>query len=366
MTGLYLHIPFCARKCPYCDFYSVRFDRQLVADYTAALVRNIRHLADAEIHIDSIYFGGGTPSLLCSAQVESVLSAASASFSLHDPEITLEANPCTVDAQKLREYRSAGVDRLSFGVQSANDDELSRLGRLHNFERAEKAVSDAVSAGFENISCDIMLGTAGQTIESLAHSAKALAKLPIQHISAYMLKIEKGTPYDCDEMRSASADDELMSEMYLQTVESLAAAGFLQYEISNFAKQGFESRHNLKYWTGESYIGLGASAHSFFGGKRYACPSDVNAFVSSDVQRNIITDDSPDALEEYIMLGLRLTKGVSFERLGELGADAAALQKTVTQLAQHGLVQCGGDSFALTPKGFLLSNSIISELLAVV
>ena len=366
MTGLYLHIPFCARKCPYCDFYSVRFDRQLVQSYTEALVRNIRHLADTKTDIDTIYFGGGTPSLLCSSQVESILSAAAASFSLHGPEITLEANPCTVDVQKLREYRSAGVNRLSFGVQSANDDELSRLGRLHNFERAEKAVSEAVSAGFENISCDIMLGTAGQTLQSLGSSADALCALPIKHISAYMLKIEKGTPYDCDEMRKASADDELMSEMYLQTVGRLADAGFEQYEISNFAQRGYESRHNLKYWTGESYIGLGASAHSFFGGKRYACPNDVNAFVSSDVQQNTVTDEAPDALEEYLMLGLRLTKGVSLERLQKLGADIGALSQKVALFSQHGLMQSGGGRFSLTPKGFLLSNSIISELLGVI
>ena len=333
MTGLYLHIPFCARKCPYCDFYSVRFDRQLVQSYTEALVRNIMHLADAKTDIDTIYFGGGTPSLLCSSQVESILNAA---------------------------------NRLSFGVQSANDDELSRLGRLHNFERAEKAVSDAVSAGFENISCDIMLGTAGQTLQSLANSADALCALQIKHISAYMLKIEKGTPYDCDEMRKASADDELMSEMYLQTVGRLADAGFEQYEISNFAKPGFESRHNLKYWTGESYIGLGASAHSFFGGKRYACPNDVNAFVSADVQQNTVTDESPDALEEYLMLGLRLTKGVSLERLQKLGADIGALSQKVALFSQHGLMQSAGGRFSLTPKGFLLSNSIISELLGVI
>ena len=366
MTGLYLHIPFCARKCPYCDFYSVRFDRRLVCDYTDALVRNIRHLADAETHIDTIYFGGGTPSLLSCSQVESILSAAAASFSLHDPEVTLEANPCTADVQKLDGYRRAGVNRLSFGVQSANDSELSLLGRLHNFERAEKAVFDAAAAGFDNISCDLMLGTAGQTLQSLANSVDALCALPIKHISAYMLKIEKGTPYDCGEMRNASADDELMSEMYLQTVENLASAGFVQYEISNFAKPGFESRHNLKYWTGESYIGLGASAHSFFGGKRYACPNDVNAFVSSDVQQNTVTDEAPDALEEYLMLGLRLTKGVSLAHLQKLGADAAALKKTAQQLSQHGLVSFCGERFSLTPKGFLLSNSIISELLTVI
>lgn len=364
MTGLYLHIPFCARKCPYCDFYSVRYDKNLAQSYVDALVRNIARFSGQGISIDTVYFGGGTPSLLCSSQVESVLCAAAASFSLHDPEITLEANPCTVDAQKLKEYRSAGVNRLSFGVQSANDTELASLGRLHDFARAEKAVHDAVNAGFDNISCDIMLGTAGQTLQSLDKSVNALANLPVQHISAYMLKIEKGTPYDCEQMRNASADDDLMSDMYLQTVESLGNAGFAQYEISNFAKQGFESKHNLKYWTGESYIGLGVSAHSFFGGKRYYCPRDITGFVSDPLQTEITDDASPDKLEEYVMLGLRLTKGISLQKLSQLGGSAEKVSKTAQLLEKSELCRVQGDNISLTPQGFLLSNSIITELIS--
>ncbi len=358
MTGLYIHIPFCARKCPYCDFYSLPYSKKLCEDYVSALVRNIRHFAPQGISIDSIYFGGGTPSLLYSSQVKAILDAVGDSFDVHDPEITLEANPCTADLRKLSEYREAGVNRLSLGVQSANDTELEKLGRLHDFKRAEKAVHDAVKAGFENISCDIMLGTAQQTLISLENSIDALINLPLQHISAYMLKIEKGTPYDCDEVRSAAADDDLMSEMYLKTVQKLADAGFEQYEISNFAKPGFESRHNLKYWTGESYIGIGASAHSFFGGKRYFCPKDVGSFVSGELQAEVTEDENPDLTEEYVMFGLRLAKGIRLDKLGE---NAEMIAQKAKLYEKYGLCRLTEDTLSLTPKGFLVSNSLIAE-----
>lgn len=362
MTGLYIHIPFCARKCPYCDFYSVSFGKKLAESYVGALVRNIKGFAGQGTGIDTIYFGGGTPSLLFPQQVKRILDAASENFDVHRAEVTLEANPCTVSEQKLGEYREAGVNRLSLGIQSASDSELKLLGRLHDYKRAEKAVFDARRAGFENISCDLMLGTAGQTLESLRDSVDALVSLPIQHVSAYMLKIEKGTAYDCEEMKNAAADDELVSEMYLQTVGELEKAGFAQYEVSNFARQGFESRHNLKYWTGESYIGLGASAHSFFGGRRYYCPRDIDAFISGERQPIVIDDENPDILQEYIMLGLRLTRGISLERLSELGADTQRLSQKARLFENAGLCVFSGGRISLTPRGFLVSNSIISEL----
>ena len=287
-----------------------------------------------------------------------MLEAVDRSFDVYDTEITLEANPCTADFTKLCEYREAGVNRISFGVQSADDTELEKLGRLHDFSRAEKAVYDAVKAGFENISCDIMLGTADQTMQSLENSVDALVSLPVQHISAYMLKIEKGTPYDCDRIRNAAADEDLVGDMYLRTVEMLGAAGFAQYEISNFAKEGFESRHNLKYWTGESYIGIGASAHSFFGGRRYFCPRDIDSFISSELQPEIIEDDAPDAAQEYLMLGLRLTEGVRLERFGE---SAQSIAQKAEMYEKYELCSLVNGRLSLTAKGFLVSNSLIAE-----
>ncbi len=366
MTGLYIHIPFCARKCPYCDFYSVGYSKGLAQSYVDAVLRNLRRFEGKGIDIDTVYFGGGTPSLLYARQVRQILDVVNECFNVHSPEVTMEANPCTVDLYKLCQMREAGVNRLSFGVQSADNGELERLGRLHDFARARRAVYDARTAEYDNISCDIMLGTAGQTAESLRKSVDTLVNMPITHISAYMLKIEKGTAFDCDEVRNAVADDEAVSEMYLQTVEQLEKAGFAQYEISNFAKRGFESRHNLKYWTGESYIGIGASAHSFFGGKRYYCPRDVDAFVQGDVQAEIVDEENPDGLEEYIMLGLRLSRGIETDRLERLGADCGKILQKAQMLEKGGLCEVGGGRIRLTPRGFLLSNSIIAEFISVI
>lgn len=366
MTGLYIHVPFCARKCPYCDFYSVEYSKAAAGQYVDALVRNIRRFAGRDIEVDTVYFGGGTPSLLNVRQVRTVLDTVRECFVLHSPEVTLEANPCTVDLYKLCQMREAGVNRLSFGVQSANDGELERLGRLHDFARAKRAVYDARTAEFENISCDIMLGTPSQTAESLKRSVDTLTSLPITHISAYMLKIEQGTRFDCEQVRKEMADDDAMSDMYLQTVAQLEKAGFAQYEISNFAKSGFESRHNLKYWSGEEYIGIGASAHSFFGGRRYYCPRDVRDFIERDVQQEIVDERSPDALEEYIMLGLRLTQGIGLDRLERLGADCAKILQKARELEKIGLCEVGGGRIRLTVRGFLLSNSVIAEFILLI
>lgn len=366
MTGLYIHIPFCARKCPYCDFCSTAFNKTLVQNYVDAVVRNIAHYSTDRIGLDTIYFGGGTPSLLTPQQVGQILHCAENSFVLHSPEITLEANPCTVSLSKLSEYRSLGVNRLSFGIQSASDSELVSLGRLHTFGRAEKAVNDAFDAGFDNISCDLMIGIPDQTIQSLEYSIDALTNLPVQHISAYMLKIEQGTPFDSDKIRNTVADDDLSSEMYLTTVQKLAAAGFEQYEISNFAKPGFESRHNMKYWIGESYIGIGASAHSLFDGKRYFCPGDIGRFASSPLQQTVSEDDDPDKLEEYVMLGLRLTKGISLSKLAELGAsDLSGLIAKAAAYERNDLCVLKDGVLRLTPKGFLVSNVLISEFIQI-
>ncbi len=365
MTGLYIHVPFCLRKCPYCDFYSIIWSREASDSFADAVVRNIECWHGKGLSLDTVYFGGGTPSLLTPEQIGRILDAADRCFSLEKPEITMECNPSSSDYDKLSGYRSAGVNRLSFGVQSADDSQLKDLGRLHSFRQACKAVGDAVRAGFFNISCDIMLGLCGQTPESLEDSADKISSLPITHVSAYMLKIEENTPYNCDEIKKSVADDEVMSDMYLAAVDILESKGFMQYEISNFARPGMESRHNLKYWLGGEYIGIGPAAHSFFQGKRYMCPDDVESFVMKDRQSELITDDAPNKLEEYIMLGLRLKKGIRLSRLSELGGYEFA-QKTAAKaltLKEHGLCRCDGDRIFLTPEGFLVSNAIISRFI---
>ena len=362
MTGIYIHVPFCAKKCPYCDFYSVGYRKDTVQGYVQAVVRNIDSFGGRGIKADSIYLGGGTPSLLSPSQVGDILNAAHRAFELSQCEITLEVNPSTVDKQKLEGYRKAGVNRLSIGVQSADKKELELLGRLHDFSRAERAVVDAVSAGFDNISCDIMAGTPGQSLESLERTLDRLTALPIQHISAYLLRIEQGTAFDCDKIRNSVAGEELMSRMYLYMAQKLEKAGFEQYEISNFAKKGFESRHNMKYWTGEQYIGIGPSAYSFFAGSRYHCPRDTEDFIRRDTQSVVVDEESPDRLEEYIMLGLRLARGISLGKLQELGAQVGAIAQRAQLYDKAGLCRFDGESICLTPKGWLVSNSIIAEL----
>lgn len=364
MTGIYIHVPFCKRKCPYCSFYSVEYDEGLAEAYVLALKRNIEKYKGEAVFVDTVYFGGGTPSLLKPMQIFSILKSIRDSFVLSpDTEITMEANPSSVDFDKLCSYRNVGVNRISFGVQSACDSELMALGRLHDYELAENAVSNAKRAGFNNISCDLMIGTPRQTMESLLNSARTVCSLPVNHISAYMLKIEEGTMFDCDWVKSNVADEDTVCDMYENLIHVLKINGFYQYEISNFARPGFKSRHNTKYWLGESYLGFGPSAHSYFGGKRFFVPSDVYEFVSGDCQEEIISEENPDKVEEYIMLSLRLTEGISFLKITQLGGRADEIYRKAQIFKGSGLMDVTEEGIKLTPKGFLVSNSIIAQLL---
>ena len=365
MLGIYVHIPFCLRKCPYCSFYSERFDEETSRRYVETVCRNIACYKDRGLAADTLYFGGGTPSVLTAEQVGRIVDESRKAFVLDGAEITLEANPCTVDEDKLRELKAAGVNRISFGVQSADNSRLRFLGRLHDYETAEKAVMTAAKVGFENISGDLMLGAAGEDCESLKATIDRLCGLPLTHVSAYMLKIEQGTPFDNDSVRTLTADDDLMSDLYLTAVEKLEKRGFTQYEVSNFAKENFQSRHNNKYWLGEEYLGFGASAHSYFEGARSFCPPDLRQFIESPRQPMEIIEECPDKAEEYILLGLRLTKGISLGRVSELYSRQAVgrLKRLAEFYAAHGLLKLTEDNISLTPKGFLVSNSIIAEFI---
>ncbi|MGN0634217.1 MAG: radical SAM family heme chaperone HemW [Oscillospiraceae bacterium] len=365
LTGIYIHVPFCLRKCPYCDFYSVKYSEELADRYTEAVCRNIESFKNDGICADTIYFGGGTPSLLTPVQLYRIMDCVQKNVHLYDPETTLEANPCTVDYEKLSAYKSVGINRLSFGFQSADDRQLAFLGRLHDEKTAVDAVENAKKAGFDNISCDLMLGLDGQDIFSLGKTADKLLSLPITHISAYMLKIEPGTAFDCDKVRKKTADEELMCELYLSLCERLAAEEFEHYEVSNFAKEGSRSQHNMKYWTLSPYIGIGPSAHSDYKGKRYECPRDIEDFINSTVQKNVLTDPEPDRLEEYIMLSLRTSDGIEKSRLVGLSDTAFAdrVFKKAAELVRNGLAVIDNGRLRLTDRGFLLSNSVIVYLL---
>lgn len=363
-VGIYLHIPFCKRKCPYCDFYSVSADGNLRHEYAIALAKRINSKGNPTLDVDTIYFGGGTPSLLESDDIKLLLDALSKSFNiLTDCEITLECNPSSADISKLLAYKAAGVNRLSFGVQSSNDNELIKLGRLHDFELAKKTVMDAKTAGFENISCDLMIGTPLQTFESLSQSVLDICSLGVTHISCYMLKIEQGTPYDCLDIRKSVADDDTVSDMYLNLCRQLKTLGYRQYEISNFSLKGYESRHNLKYWHAEEYLGFGPSAHSFYNGKRTYCDADVKAFIADPLVPDEIEESAVNSLEEYILLGLRLTEGVTLSRIEALGGCKAKFIDAFKPFSDAGFAVLKGDNIHLTPEGFLRSNGIICELI---
>ena len=348
--GLYIHIPFCIRKCPYCDFFSVT-DLSMTEAYTNAVVRNIKA---ANGRFDTVYFGGGTPSLLTAEQFSRILSAA---YICKDAEITTEANPNSVTPSYLRELKAVGFDRISFGVQSFNDSELQSLGRLHTAAEAVSAINAARDAGFDNISADLMLAVSGQTRQSLRDNLKTITELPLTHISAYMLKVEEGTPLSMDAKALENIpDDDDTADMYLETVEFLDSHGFKQYEISNFAKDGFECQHNLKYWRCEEYYGIGSSAHSFINGERYFCPPDVKNFISAEVQEKILSGSGGDR-SERAMLALRLTKeGLSLSEYPEAQKPAAPLIKGGFLKNENGFLQ-------LTPRGCTVSNEIIIRLL---
>ena len=345
--SLYIHVPFCVRKCRYCDFYSVT-DLSLTEAYKKAVLRNIADISD---EFDTVYFGGGTPSLLTAGQISEILSAVKI---VPNAEISMECNPNSVTENYLRDIRGIGVNRLSFGVQSFCDTELKMLGRLHTSAKAIAAINSAHAAGFENISADLMLAVSGQTKVSLLQSLDVLETLPLTHVSAYMLKVEEGTPLAHDEKLLAEIpDDDTTAEMYLLAVKKLESMGFEQYEISNFAKKDFECRHNLKYWHCEEYYGIGPAAHSFVNGERYCCPKSAEDFILSEAQGKI-TLESGGSESEKAMLALRLTKeGIEENSLSKTSRKSAEI------LVKKGLIKKEKDSFKLTPEGCLVSNQII-------
>ncbi len=358
--GLYIHIPFCRKKCLYCDFYSVALCEGFAERYTEAVKRNLA--ACGAMEFNTVYFGGGTPILLAPYLGEILRSANIADGA----EITAECNPCEMTDEALSQLREAGIDRISVGVQSLCDEELSALGRRHDSGTAIRAIERARAAGFSDISADLMLGIPQQTEDSLRRTLDTLTSLPVTHISAYMLKVEPNTPFGKN--TPALPDEDSVADMYLQTVNALADKGFHQYEISNFAAarcahtppQGIDDlyscRHNLKYWRREEYLGIGPAAHSFIDGRRFAVARDLDEFLNSPRQAELTTDDSPDEYEERVMLGLRLSEGIS-EELWQPFEHAL-------KLIPRNYYTIKGGRLALTSEGFLLSNEIISLLLS--
>ena len=340
-SGLYFHIPFCKSKCPYCDFYSKKYCEGEDESYCKRVISEIKKYSGS---FDTVYFGGGTPSIIKPHLIGEVLNASKECFEIDkESEITIECNPRDDLKERFKQYRSFGINRISLGMQSAVDKERFALGRSAGKKEVEKAINDARLAGIENISLDLMLGIPNQSIESLDESLDFIDKMKVQHVSAYMLKIEEGTKFY--EMKSSLdlPDDDEVSRMYLKTVGALEQLGIKQYEISNFAKEGFESRHNLKYWELIPYLGIGKTAHSFYGGRRFHYDSDFN----------VVDDGEGGGESERIMLGLRLNKGV----------EKSLINKPYEKFVKMGLMRESESRIALTPEGMLVSNTVISEFI---
>ena len=368
--GLYIHIPFCKAKCAYCDFYSLAHSEEKMDAYMAALLRHLEEVAPraAGMQVDTVYFGGGTPSYLGAARLCRILQTVLRRYDVaRDAEITLEANPDSAgDWKELRKLRRAGFNRLSLGVQSTDDALLRRIGRVHTYEQVQQAVMAARKAKFTNLSLDLIYGLPGQTMENWQRTLADAVALGPEHLSCYGLKLEEGTPLWQQRQTLTLPDDDAQADMYLYTVAALGEMGYEQYEISNFAKSGKESRHNLKYWRGQEYLGVGPAAHSFLDGRRFYFPRDLAGFVnSSDPWEQVVQDGSGGEAQEQLMMRLRLREGIDlgwFARSFSL--ELEPMYKRAQFLQKHGLLELQEGRLFLTPQGFLLSNSVISDLLA--
>ena len=364
--ALYLHIPFCESKCPYCDFYSVKADDDLMDRYIDALERALKTQPYRVRRLDTVYFGGGTPSVLGGRRLTRLMDAVCRTFAVSpDAEITVECNPHSALEPVLRALRGAGVNRLSFGMQSADDKQLCTLGRRHTAEGFAFAVRTAQQCGFEHLSFDLMLATPGQTNADIESAVKLCARLGAEHVSAYLLKIEPGTPFAARHIEAECPDEDGQADLYLYAIEALARQGYGQYEISNFARGGCIARHNLKYWDGREYLGVGPAAHSFISGRRFFFPRDLAAFLQADEPFALCVGDGPGGgVQEYILLRLRLTEGVVWETLAARfpSYDARALREKARRIP-GGLLVSDMRGLRLTPQGFLVSNAVIGQLL---
>lgn len=375
--GLYLHIPFCRAKCAYCDFYSfVPNDAELQERYVDALISHMQsYRAGAKDYLpDTVFIGGGTPTALPIELLLKLIHAVKRNFTLaKGAEFTLEANPATVDTGMLNRLRRAGVNRLSMGLQSANNEELAALSRIHRREDFAESFRAARRARIENINVDLMFGIPYQTKRSLMKTLQYVVRLGPEHISLYDLILEPSTPLARRAPGLPMPTDDEEADMYLAAVEFLAQNGYAQYEVSNFARPGFQCRHNLKYWNCEEYLGLGASAHSYFRDSRFSFVRDIKRYmhgIEVPASRIKMTDEndviSPrERIGEYIMLRFRLTAGLNDRDFSRRFGFSFAQQygKKMQPYISGGYATCKDGVYALTPRGMFVSNYILSDLL---
>ena len=373
--GLYIHIPFCIKKCAYCDFLSWSGDKNQKEEYVRDLEQEIRSYKTfaADYQVSTVYFGGGTPSILETGQIERIMGALRQTFRIEKKaEITLEMNPGTARKEKLKAYRQLGINRLSIGIQSVKNENLKLLGRIHTYEDFLESYHMAREAGFDNISGDLISSLPGQTLEEWKEELEILIRTPLEHLSVYQLIIEEGTEFyeRYGEHEELLPDEETSREIYLWTGEYLENQGFRQYEISNYARAGKESRHNLRYWGRKDYLGLGLGAASMIRNMRMSNTRDWEKYRTGcrdprKIREEVEFLEEPRQIEEFMFLGLRKTRGVSRKEFRRtFGKDLDLIyEKTLKKYLENGMLQESGDRIFLSEEGILLSNQIFADFL---
>jgi oxygen-independent coproporphyrinogen III oxidase len=371
-AGIYIHVPFCLGRCNYCGFVTNPHNEEQETRYVESLIHEMG-IRSSDLPADTIYFGGGTPSLLRTSDIGRLIEACRGRFLLTEQaEITLEMNPGTVERQALAELRRVGVNRASLGVQSLDNHELVAMGRLHAAEHAVTAFEDLRSAGFDNVSVDLVAGYPGQTMGSVRKSLEGVIALSPEHVSVYLLELKAGTKLHTltETGEVPMPDDDLAADLYEEICDILSATGYEHYEISNFARQGCQSRHNLKYWEDSIYVGLGAGAHGMTGRARYANLEDLDQYEAALNKRQlpiaVMTELTPESrFKDALIMGMRLVRGIDLRRLSDqYQADAKAfVMDTIEDLSESGLFVLDGESLTLTPRGRLLSNVVFARWL---
>lgn len=373
--SLYIHIPFCQKKCYYCDFNSYSGKQHLIKDYIEALKKEIKMYKSVlnSYKIDTIFFGGGTPSILEGDQIAVIVDAIRKNFAVrNDAEISIEANPGTLSYDKLKKYYNSGINRLSIGLQTCQNDLLKMLGRIHSFENYLKNLEEAREAGFSNINTDLIFSLPNQGEEDLAECLRKMVSLDVPHISAYSLIVEEGTLFS-DWVKNKILilpDEEIQLKMYHDTIKYLKEKGYIHYEISNFAKSGFQCRHNMVYWHNEYYIGMGASSHSYFNKKRFNNVAGIEKYIyliknGKTPVENEMDIPIKDEISETMFLGLRLTDGIFVKKFIERFniSPFEIYGEQIRKFSEQGLLKWDKMNIRLTQKGIDLSNMVFQELL---
>ncbi len=373
--GLYIHIPFCVKKCAYCDFLSWSGDKEQRVDYVRALEQEIlsyKNFAE-DYQVTTLYFGGGTPSVLEGELLERIMEAIRRTFQIEEKaEVTLEMNPGTALKEKLELYKKLGINRLSMGIQSVKNENLKLLGRIHTYEDFLESYCMAREAGFDNLSGDLISSLPGQTLAEWKEELKILMETPLEHVSVYQLIIEEGTEFykkygECEELLP---DEETSREIYLWTGKYLKSRGFEQYEISNYAREGKQSAHNLRYWERKDYLGLGLGGASMIRNMRMSNTRDWDKYMAycrdpGKIREEVEVLEESGQMEEFMFLGLRKTRGISKKEFHRtFGKDIDLVyEKTLEKYLKNGMLQESGDRIFLSEEGILLSNQVFADFL---